>query len=333
MRSIIALLLLLCSVITFAQPGKKPEPPPPAEFGVLYKAAGIPPKKIKPAFYNPATLALNNPLSLADALATLYPGAFYRIPDPNVATDTFTLTEWNCPSCPSKLLNGWIVGEKLRFPLADDNQTRWKDTLHFTDDSGRQNLFISFSTTANQEGEDFIPSGRFSCAFMGLAWFMLQNNRWQLKAFSPVVGCFGAFQTLPPIRLIKLGAGNYGCMLMNANGGAGGPYFGDLHVFAPVKKQFHTVLSVNNAECANAGPSGWGSVLTAVTAGTFGALTLVLDGKYRKADFDITGMPRSVPAEIKAAAAQQDSVVFKITRSYKFEKGKYAQKQVDVQLN
>lgn len=326
----VTMLFFLClwSVMGMAQPGgKKPEPPPPAEFGVLGQQYTARPKKIKPNFYTPTAIVLNHPLQMQEALQVLYPGSLYHIPDPNSVRDTFHLVEWSCPGCPAKLLNGWIVGEKLRFPLADDNQTRWKDSVYFTDDSGRQNVFLSFSTTANQEGEDFIPSGRFSCAFMGLAWFQLVGDKWHLKAFSPGVGCYGAFQTLPKIEVIQLGMGTYGCMLTNTNGGAGGPYFGDLHVFAPIKKQFRTVLTVDNVVCVNAGRSTWSFKLQPIALrSTFSVMQLDISGVYRKADFDVITMPRAMPVEIKPTLTTKDSVSFRIGRTYKYGvKEKYTQ--------
>lgn len=326
----IAMLFFLClsQIVAMAQPeGKKPEPPPPAEFGVLGQQYTARPKKIKPNFYNPAAIALGHPLDVQEALRVLYPGSYYQMPDPNSAKDTFKLVEWACPGCPAKLLNGWIVGEKVRFPLADDNQTRWKDSVHFVDDSGRQNVFLSFSTTANQEGEDFIPSGRFTCAFMGLAWFKLVGDKWMLQAFSPGVGCYGAFQTLPDIQVIQLGKNNYGCMLVNSNGGAGGPYMGDLHVFAPVQKQFKEVLQVDNVECMNAGRSSWGfTIHTIDRSSNFSALQVNIEGNCRKEDFDVWATPRMVPPQIKPLLSTQDEVSFKITCGYKYgPKGKYAQ--------
>lgn len=328
MRISMLFFLCLCHFMASAQPeGKKPEPPPPAEFGVLGQQYTARPKKIKPNFYSPAGIALSHPLDVQEALQVLYPGNYYRMPDPNSVRDTFKLVEWACPGCPAKLLNGWIVGEKVRFPLADDNQTRWKDSVHFVDDSGRQNVFLSFSTTANQEGEDFIPSGRFTCAFMGLAWFKLIGDKWSLQAFSPGVGCYGAFQTLPDIQVIQLGKNNYGCMLVNSNGGAGGPYLGDLHVFAPVQKQFKEVLQVDNVECMNAGHSSWAFTVNANDINSrFVELQIIIEGTYRKEDFDVWATPRVVPVEIKPVLTTHDHVSFKITRVYKYgSKEKYVQ--------
>lgn len=322
MRTII-LMLLLClqGIGAMAQPGKKPEPPPPAEFGVLGGTNTAKPKKIKPAFYTPATLTFEAPLLMREVLQALYPGDYYDIPDRKSVKDTFRLVEWNCPGCPAKLLSGWIVGEKLRFPLVDDNQTRWKDSVYFTDDSGHRNVFISFSTTANQEREDFIPSGRFACAFMGLAWLKMREDKWVLQAFSPGVGCYGAFQTLPEIKVVQLGKGNYGCMLANTNGGAGGPYMGDLHVFAPIKKQFSTVLTVENVRCMNAGVSKWDFNIRAIDMNShFSDMRLDIKGSYRKADFEVWATPRATPQEIKASLATRDSMEFTITRTYRYGK-------------
>lgn len=252
MRYILSILLLcgLCAG-AWAQPAeKKPEPPPPPEFGVAGKFR-TQPTRIKPTFYNPPAVSLPHPFSPVAALRQLYPGAGYQIPHPKLPADTLQLAEWSCPACPVKWVNGWIPGQKLRFPLTDDNQTQWHDTLAFTDDSGRQNIFISFATTPNMEGEDFLPSGRYNCAYMGLAWYRNTGAEWQLQAFSPVVGCFGAFQTLPPLQWLRLAPNRYACMLLNANGGPGQPYVADMYLIAAEKRQFRVILQSAGVSCTN----------------------------------------------------------------------------------
>jgi hypothetical protein len=101
------------------------------------------------------------------------------------------------------------------------------------------------------EGEDFLPSGRYNCAYMGLAWYRNTGAEWQLQAFSPVVGCFGAFQTLPALQLLRLAPNRYACMLLNANGGPGQPYVADMYLIAAEKRQFRVILQSAGVSCTN----------------------------------------------------------------------------------
>ncbi len=141
-----------------------------------------------------------------------------------------------------------------------------------------ENILLSFSTRHVQP-IDLMYCGRFECAILGLAWFTDSAGFWQLKAFSPGLGCYGAFQQLPLIRLIRFGANNYGCYLGYTNGGAGGPYNGDLFIFGLINGKLRELLTVENAEQNNSQVCIWKYHLNNSSSDTgFGDISLFLTG-------------------------------------------------------
>lgn len=292
-------------------------------------AQNIVPKTIRHNFFAAKDTLLPHPLNMAAVMRTLFPGNFYRIDEPSSPGKKMLLEEWTCPACPISKMEGWYVGEMETFPSPRHNRTELGDTISFSDDSGRQNMILSFSTI--EALDEDIHVGRYSCAFMGLAWWRHEGAGWRLVAFSPAVGCFGAFKTIPPIKLIKLGRGNYGCYILNANGSPGDVYYGDVYVFGVTGHRFSNIMRADQVTRSNVRSSNWEVKLTSSNSPEpFSELRLVMTGDFHQRDFTIhrdldTGDTiANAPREIRTMKPLADSFNFRIIRTYRYIKGWYA---------
>lgn len=269
-------------------------------------------------------LVLPKPFDPLVALQRLFPGKYYVIPDPLEDTRNIKLEAWKCPTCKTQAFSGWFGEDPDEFPYRDGVLTQYKDTLLFTDDNNHRNILISFSSLYVQPAE-MMSTSRFSCAILGLAWFTEVANGWQLKTFTPALGCYGAFQSLPDIHLLKLGPNNYGCYLTQSNGGAGGPFYAEIYAFGIVDGTFKVLLAETGVGRSGATGAEWKVVLgNATGTSSFGDLPLTISGTYSSSAFAEDGDTlTNVPQEILATAKVQDSFNFRIVRQYHFSNGAY----------
>ncbi len=285
-----------------------------------YEYPKIEPRSIA-GFTQPAVV-LESPFRPDEALKRLFPGRYYHLSAPYEDDSALSLEAWRCKSCPEQWFETWFGEGKVLFPEQDGQMTQWADTLCFTDDSGRRNIFISFSSLQVQQ-IDFINCGRMTCAILGLAWFTDSGGVWKLKNFAPGLGCYGAFQSLPKIHLIRFARNNYGCYLRYANGGAGGPYFEYLFVFGLLNGRFKTLLTVPNASRTNGGGSEWRWQLKDAAADTgFGDLPLTIKGTCLR-DIEANEYDPDSPEELQKKRPAADSFGFAIYRQYHFSRNSY----------
>lgn len=285
------------------------------------------PKAVLPVALRAKTLFVGKPFNTAEAFSKLIPGRYFRLPDPGTVSDSVDMIEWTCPTCAGYPIPGWY--DTANFPL-DANETTLRQVIRFADTEGRENYMLSFGTTSPQFPDPLC--GRWSCGYLGVAWFREQGNKYALVAWSPCLGCFGAFQSVPGIDTIKLGTERYGCHILNANGGPGGPYYGTVHVFGPQNGLYHTELTINLATRANT-RTGWYTLLTSQANKTdHYNIIASIGGDYHKDDFvDEQDMADSngltvVPKELIPflTVGGKDSCAFTVERTYGFKNGKYS---------
>ncbi len=316
------MLLILCVSLT------------PPKRAIAQRSSDLPelsPRKIMALPKNKDTLSIPCPFNKVTALKCLFPGRYFRF---EAVGRTVHQEFWTCPKCPKVKVPGTMdgqtadvfenPGEQDVFPF-DGNSTISCDVLHYTDDDGNACVIMSFSTTqATIAADETMFTGRFSCAVLGLARFVRIGNRWRLKGFVPSFGCYGAFRDLPAIHLIRFGRNNYGCYLLDCNGGAGGPSWGNLHIFGEVNGRFKELLSVPDVRRTNA-LDGWmeqiGKADTSFTR-PFGDLPLIIEGDYKKwsyTDSNETPLAGCIPLEIRMTVATSDSFDFRIRRVYRYK--------------
>ncbi len=256
---------------------------------------------------------------LTAALKALFPGNYYRYHKYGDSFGKEELVSWRCKDCPTAAFKGWDGDDNEIFPLGEGNMTLCTDTLQYIGDDGSRNVLVAFSTMPVQPLE-FMHTGRFSCSIMGLALFRAGNDKWELKYFSPALGCYGAFQSMPDIHLLRLGPNNYGCYLFNTNGGAGGPFYSDLYAFGIVNGKFKKIMEETGVQRFDAGGSEYRAALAG--GNTPDAIKMTITGMYSKNLFE-NDTTSNLPKELMAYIAAKDSLNFIITREYWFTNGSY----------
>lgn len=278
-------------------------------------------KNISPRSLLPKRLTLPMPFDAGKALRMLLPGHYYHLPIEWTRNDSAHLVEWTCHQCHPTEYEGWY--DTVLFPLTE-NETTLESVQQVTDAEGRSNYFLSLGTT-----EKVFPDptcGRYSCGYLGLAWFRQRGNVYDLVAWSSCVGCFGAFQHVPSVQVVLLSPNNYGLYILNANGGPGGPYYGSLHLFGARNGRFVPMLQVPDTYRGNT-KTGWTAELT--NAGP-NRLQLRIEGNYSKYDYedeqDVGEAGLSVmPNEIRPYTQKTDSFDFVVDRTYQLSLNKYKQ--------
>ncbi|HXP51200.1 MAG TPA: hypothetical protein VN922_14675, partial [Bacteroidia bacterium] len=285
------------------------------------------PGKIKYNLYTFHPCTLGEPFSADSALKKLYPGNYYKLlTDKDYRPSVFEA--WSCKASARHRFHGWADDDSngVVFPLPDSNETQIRDTLLFTYSSGQRNILISFATTDFET--DFIGMGRFEGAFMGLALFTEENNKWNLKAFNPAIGYYGMFQHLPHMSLFEFSKGNMGCYIGNMEQGAGGPDYIDAFVFAVSGNTFKVVLEQGAVARGNRPRDCWDTYMAVDStqlAKPFPDLKLTTKGDYLKSGFtddDGEDTSATLPA-IKSIIKHKDNFDFTITSHYTFAGNSY----------
>ncbi len=282
------------------------------------------PYKIKECFYSPVEIKVSKPFTPEQAMKKLFPGHYYRLPVPYSHEDIVKLIAWSCPSCPRYKFKDYFYQDVI-FPLRDSNETRVSKMLQYTDDDGRKNIIISFSTT--EFTSDLLPCGRFSGAFLSLALFTESDSTWNLKVFTPVLGYYGGFQSLPNIQLLKFGKNNFGCYIDDANGPAGGPFYSNIDMFGVVDSQFRVILVERLAAKTNSS-ANWDYKIKTSPNDTlsYNQMLITTTGHYSSEGLDTTSgwdNPDNLPSPIQSIIMTRDNFDFTIVSNYLFKDGKY----------
>ena len=288
--------------------------------------AGFEAQEVLPAEIGKTKILRGKHFDQVAALKGLFPGTYMKAFNPANEQDSLTLSAWVCKDCRHDTLSGWYGEDSASFPYEEGNITRAADTLMYVDDAGRQNVIVSFSSVRLQDPE-FMSSGRFICAVLGLAWYTYEQGQWALKSFSPQLGCYGSFQTLPDLHLIKLGRNNFGCYFLNTNGGAGGPFYSDLYVYASTGDRFRLVMSETGVKRSQFAVSGWDMHIDAAdNGGPYGDIQLAINGAYDKKGFEEEQDDEAnMPIEMRQLAKTKGNFRFIIRRQYKIAGSMYKQ--------
>ena len=281
-------------------------------------------KNIPYNLYAFRSIKLQEPFSADSALKKLFPGNYYKLWTSN--TDSISFEAWSSRASTKHTFHGWesdSAGDI--FPFKDSNETRVSDTLLMVD-NGKRNIIVSFGTRICDG--DFFRTGRFISAFMGLALFTEENNKWVLKAFNPAIGYYGMFQTVPKTHPFKFNSGNLGCYIGECTGGSGGPYFTKAYVFAISGNTFKIVLVREDVVRGDTRRNTWDSeqqIDSSQLNKKFPDIIITTYGDYLKADFDSTygDDTSSALAAIIPLTKHMDNFDFTIKARYIFVQDKY----------
>jgi len=281
------------------------------------------PKDIKSAGMGAVKTIPGKTFDTTLALRALFPGNYYRYSRYGDSASIEELVSWRCKDCPPAGFKGWEGEYDAAFPNEEGNMTMCTDTLMYIGDDGKRNVLAAFSTMPVQSLE-FMHTGRFCCSILGLALFTAGDDNWELKSFAPALGCYGAFQSMPDIHLLRLGNNNYGCYLLSTNGGAGGPFYSDIYAFGMIDGKFKKIMDDAGVERFHSGASEWQAVLSSVKTkqNGFEDLALTMSGIYSKYQFE-DDTTSNLPRELQPFIKTKDSINFTITRQYHFNGSSY----------
>ena len=225
------------------------------------------------------------------ALRALYPGNYYKDADKQ-------LISWSCPACDSKTyldING-DSGEGM-FPFSDGVSTRLIKVYSVKDSTGEYR-YLAFNHSIFDE--DGFQTSRFTGGVLGIAKFAKSGNAWILRSLTPAVGGYGAFQQCPTPEIITIGDNQYAFLLTHINGGAGGPFDGQMVLIAGVGGRYRQVmLAVGVSSVGGETANAWESHLAVVPGKkVFRDLSITTKGTYSMAE-DGNGPPRGVQHTFK----------------------------------
>ncbi len=265
-------------------------------------------------------LELLEPFNKEEALYKVFPGYHYPV------YKNWAWSVWRATTYPASKSED--DGELYYFPGKRKNLTCFNNMRRYIDDSGRQNMLLSFSTVKLMSVE-MMHCGHYSGADISVARFVKNGNKWMLKNFTMTLGCYGNWHHASPIDTIKLGAGNYGCIIDHEVNPPGGPGYASYHIYGLVNGQYKEILTMDDARCYMGMVSGWGTEIKRQnTSHLFDDLKLVTTGNFDGAMYD-TCVKRygdttiDLPKEVYGQTEKAYSFSFRITKLYHFQEGHY----------
>lgn len=206
-------------------------------------------KELKDSVLGPRNLVVPGTFNAERALIHLFPGKVYH-------KDKQLVINWTCKSCkgiPYEDVNGDI--ENAKFPMENGVATRLMNEMDFKDASGKAYKVISFNSS------DFDPDGlqmvRFQGGVLGLAKFVLTDEGWKLRMFTPAVGAFGSFSQAPTPKPLQIGEDQYAFVVRHSNGAGGDAYHATAFLVAGINGVYKVIMMAGGVEKTNDPESGW----------------------------------------------------------------------------
>lgn len=261
------------------------------------------------------TLNVREPFDGLKVLRQLFPGKYYDLSSGKYKNQ---LINWECKTCKPKSYIDVNEGSSYEFPYAEGVATRLINVLSYTDSSGTQYKMLTFNHS--EFDLDGAQVSRFTGGTIGLAKFALIDSVWSLKYFQPAVGAYGAFSQCPAPELILIGHDQYAFMIKSLNGGAGGPFYGNLFLIAGADGSYKEVLSAYGVEKTEGeeNSSAWTFTYNAPVSNKrfFRDIIVTIKGTYNAEDFE------ELPDEVKPHAKSNKKGKFTLAKRYVYKWGK-----------
>jgi hypothetical protein len=248
-------------------------------------------------------------------LRQLFPGKYYDLSSGNYKN---RLINWESKTYKPKGYVDANDGEKYEFPYAAGVATRLLEVYSYKDSSGTQYKMLTFNHS--EFDADGAQVSRFTGGTIGVAKFSLADSTWSLKYFQPAIGAYGAFSQCPTPTLLMIGHDQYAFMIKSLNGGAGGPFSGNLFLIAGADGSYKEVMTVYGAErtITDENSSSWDCTFSAPPSNKrfFRDIIVTIKGTYNAADFD------ELPEEVKPYAKSNKKGKFTLAQRYVYKWGK-----------
>ncbi|MBO9727350.1 MAG: hypothetical protein J7623_01800 [Chitinophaga sp.] len=205
---------------------------------------GLKTKNISDTFLLPTrSLLLKGPFNPQTALQQLFPGKHYRLTDGKYVNE---MINWECKTAKRKQYEDVNEDGLGGFPYENGVATRLLDAMDFKDSSGMQYKVISFNHS--EFDADGAQVSRFTGGLLGLAKFVLTDQGWNLRMFTPAIKAYGAFSNCPTPKSLQIGVDQYAFILKSSNGPAGGPYYGSYFMIAGINGAYQQVMAAYAVE-------------------------------------------------------------------------------------
>lgn len=226
--------------------------------------------------------------------------------------------------------NDWLE-DYVNFPDSSNkiNDTRANGDTIF-ELNGKNYAIISTSTLTCQF-PSFERFGRLNPAFLGIALFEkkdnAQNSFWEFQFYNPAIGAYGSFSTAPKPKIYQIGKNQLGVIVTSANGGAGGPFYGNLFIHSLDKKS-SLLFSEDFFSRMYGEKSSWKTTIDFknIANQEFADLVLTTEGHFLKESFteideDINQM--NFPKILQEKINTTDDFDFKLQRTYVYKNKQY----------
>lgn len=281
--------------------------------------------------------------SVDSAMHLIFEKNYFHLPCDDFGNESETeildVAVWKSQNFTLKTFHNSWSGDYDSFPNSSNkiNETRANGDTIFS--LNGKNYAIISTSTFTCEFPDFMRTGRFQQAFLGIALFEQkneektntkntnENNIWEFQFYNPAIGAYGSYSTASKPKIYQIGKNQLGVIVTSANGGAGGSFYGNLFVHSLDKKSSLLFLEDFFSRMYD-GKSEWGTVIKFENTNNqeFADLVLTTEGHFLKASFveaeeDINQM--NLPKILQEKIKTTDDFDFKLQRTYVYKNKQY----------
>ncbi|MDQ0106837.1 hypothetical protein J2T02_001950 [Chitinophaga terrae (ex Kim and Jung 2007)] len=259
-------------------------------------------KEVNDSILQARNLVVPGTFNAERALIQLFPGRFYQ-------RDKKLVINWTCSSCKAiayEDANGDMTDPK--FPFENGVATRLINEMDFRDASGKAYKVISFNHS--EFDADGLQMVRFQGGVLGLAKFVLTDEGWKLRMFTPVIGGFGSFSQAPAPKPLQIGEDQYAFVVRHSNGAGGDAYYATSYLVAGINGVYKVIMSAPDVEKTNDPASGWTySIATDGDKKQFRDIVITIKGTWVQDDAEV--LPKELLPLIKGKAKGQFTAIQK----------------------
>lgn len=266
------------------------------------------PVSVSPINFSCVGLKISFGFSPDSILFKLFPGNIYR----DGCHDVF-FTCWISSSDKQKSTGRVYMGDSVYFPDKSGNESRWLDTLYWTQPDGKRYFLFSVSTCNRTTDGCAGMFGRFIPGWLGLALFRAGKSGWELIAFDPAMDLSGQFSCADRPGILVTGFSSFLIQANDHDLGLGSPSRQMQTLFAVKNKKFVTMTEKMNTGVGNR-ISSWETKISSVdslSGKPFPDLRMITSGIVYLEDFETVGENCLIP---------EAAPYFKIKNAFRFER-------------
>jgi hypothetical protein len=265
-------------------------------------------------------------------------GRYYKIMSHEFGdNDTDSFVCWKRPEIRKSFFLGRPFAEDTSvFPFDQGNETRFLDTLKWTQPDGKKYLLFSFSTCVNSIDFEGGMNGHYDPGALGLALFVWDMNQWKFISFSPDLDFTGNWSRADAPEVSITGNSSFLILVGDQGSGPGCPRFYWNSFYVVKGNSFISVMEKKPWQIEGYGhPTEWSTKIIPeqeMSLDSFPDLNLVSEGILSVDDSDIVGKDFAIPNSEKYLK-QKGIFKFKQTKNIEFKNGKYTVTKVQMKVD